>query len=635
MKKTKILIIPILALFAFTLSGCGSKSDTASTAPAPIAVKGQTVEQSASVKQSLSYPGLVVADSEATIVAKASGNLTNANFKVGDKVSLGQELAKIDDVNSASFNAANFNTNQIKQAKISVASAEAAYNLAKSNYDSILISSVKDLRSAEIARDQAAKGKSNLDITTADSVKSAELAYETAKIASQQAASTLANREKLADQSAKDTKTNADLAASTVTSAAGAIITNINNIASFDANNSVTIGYRSNLGSLDSGTYDKAKQSYQAAKDAYVSYQGKKFASVDDEVEAAINVANKAKAMADDAKNLLDKTSTSSSLPQSAVNGPSLSAFQTAVAGYQSQINAAVNQINSAKQGLVNIDLNNSTLLDSLRQAAQIAQQQEASAKQSLANLKSGNTSQQNQAGFNYNLADNQFANAKVKIDAQVNAARTQAETAQLQYNNAVVALQNLFDAHSVIAPIDGTVTKVFIANGQAVSQGQSIATVSQVQNIKVQFYIEAGDLLDIKPGLPVKVVDNNNVTYSGAISAVSPQADPLTKRFLAEIKLEKADGLLLGTVVNVSLETVKTASGQGLIILPLSAVTVGQNGNYIFIADNNTAKKVNVEIKEVLGELAKIQVDLPTSTIIITDGNRLLQEGQAVSVSN
>jgi RND family efflux transporter MFP subunit len=195
------------------------------------------------------------------------------------------------------------------------------------------------------------------------------------------------------------------------------------------------------------------------------------------------------------------------------------------------------------------------------------------------------------------------------------------------------MALQSLYDAHSVISPLTGTITKVFINNGEAVAAGQPILTVSQTQNIKVQFYVEPDNSLAIKPGLAVKVMTDNSNSYDGIISAVSPQADAITRRFLVEVKLDKNDNLFLGTVATVKLSLIKTAGEPGLIIIPLSAVNVSQNGNYIFIAENGQAKKVPVTIKEVLGEVAKIKVDLLSEAIIIIDGNKLLTEGQAVSL--
>lgn len=629
-KKRGSFIIMLLGV-SLLVSACGQKVEEASVAPEPVSVQAQTVAASRQASQSLSYPGIVAADSEATITAKASGNLTAVRMKVGDKVSLGQELAKIDDLSGGSASRGAFNANQIKQAQIAVSTAEASYNLARQNYNNILVSSVKDLRAAEIARDQAAKSESNLAVTTAEGLKSAELAYETAKLATQQAASSLANREKLATQSENDTRTNAGLTASSVVATAGSVITNINNFTGFDKNNSVTINYRTNLGALDSSTYDAAEQSYQEAKDAYTEYQGRTEGTVEEEVTAAIKVVTAAKRAADDAKRLLDKTTPSVNLPQSSATGVSLSGLQAAVAGYQSQINAALSQANAVKQSLSSVPLNNDSVLDSLRQALRIAQQQEASAKQNLANLKSGNTSQQNQASFSSSLAQNQYDNARVKIETQVAAAKTQMDTAQLQYSNAVVALESLYDAHSVVAPLDGTVTKIFVAEGQAVAPGQAVVTVSKIEDTKVQFYIEAGELASIKPGVPVKVTDSAGQEYSGAVAAVSPQAEAVTRRFLAEAKLEKADGLLLGTVVDVSVETSTTVSGPGIILLPLEAVIVGQNGSHVFVIADGLAHEVPVEVMEVKGETARVKADLTDTDQVITSGNRRLEEGQAV----
>ncbi len=635
MKSKRILFIPLLLLLVFLLSACGQKTEVTPTEkPAPITVKGQSVSDSLSVKQDLEYPGMIVAESEANIVAKASGNLTAARFKVGDQVTLGQELAKIDDVNSATFNPSNYNTNQIKQAKNMVSQAEAAYNLSKSSYDSLLISSVKDLRSAEIARDQAAKGQSNLGLTTAESIKSAELAFDTAKIAAEQARLSLENRQKSADQSIIDTNTNVENAANASLNMASAIITNINNITALDDNNTVAISYRTNLGALDSSSYNNAKQAYQAAKEAYSNYNSKKFLNLADKLNAAAIVVDVVKKLTDETKNLFDKTITSAALPQTSLTGPSLSSLQAAVSGYQAQMSGAVNQIDGARQALTNLSLNNASLIDSLRQAYDLAKKQQASAEQALNNLKAGNTSQKDQADFAYNLAQNQYDNLRVKIESQILSAKTQMETAAFQYNNAVTSLQSLYDAHSVVSPLTGTITKIFIANGEAVNPGQPILTVSQTQNIKVQFYVEPDNLLAINPGLSVMVITNDNSSYSGVVAAVSPQADQVTRRFLVEVKLEKVDGLLLGTVATVKLSLVKTANTPGVIIVPLAAVTVGQNGNYIFVVENNQAKKVAVEIKEVLGELAKIKVDLSAETIIITDGNKLISDGQIISLS-
>ena len=632
--KNKQILISLTILLPLVLSACGSK-----TADAPVAdistVKGQKVSDSLSIKSYLSYPGIVASESEAKIVAKTAGTVGNFTAKTGDQVTLSQELGKIDDVGGGTYSATSFNASQVKQAQIAVSQAQTSYQLAQTNYNNLLISSVKDLRSAEISKNQAITGQSNLNNTTAESIKSAELAYETSKIASEQARLSLENRKKQSSQNSTDVGDNIDTAADSVITLSGSAINGVNGMLALDDNGTVSISYRTNLGALDSSAYQKAKSAYDNARSKYDAYVGQTFSNSTDKLTAATLVAEETKKMVDASKYLLEKSIPSSSLPQSASTGSSLSGFQQTMASYQSQMNTAISQAKSAKQSLTNVGLNNDTTLDSLQKAYELAKQQEALSAQSLNSLKAGNSSQKDQAGFSADLAQNQYENLKVKTNSQIAAARSQMESAQLQYVNAQVSLQNLFDIHSLISPISGTLTRKLVNNGDTVTAGQLIATVSQTDNLKVQFYVESERLVDIVPGLAVKVISNNNQEYNGVISSVSQQADTTSRRFLVELTLDKKDGLVIGTVVNVNLAlSSSVVDTSGSILLPLSALTIGQNATTVFIYDNGVAKKSVVEVGEVIGEYAKVKTTLSSDSIIIIEGNKMLQEGQSIKLA-
>lgn len=631
--KNKILLSIVLLVVAISLSACGKKDDTVSElAPEPIKVQVQSISQSLSASRELLYSGLVVSESEAKIVAKTSGTITNFNLKVGDKVSLGQELAKIDDINSSLYNPTNFNSSQIKQAKLAVNQAQAAYQLARTSYNNLLVSSVKDLKSAEIARDQAAKGQENLIVTASESIKSAELAYETAKIASEQARLTLENRKKQSVQTASDVSDNADLTADSSANLCGTLISSVNSLTGFDEDNTISISYKTNLGALDSATYNNASDAYKKAKTVYQAYLKKKFSNTEDKVNETLLLVQSTKVMLDNTKVMFEKTVSSSNLPQNSVSGVSLSSLQSGAATYQSQINGTLNQINGAKQALSNTILNNDNLLLTLEKSVELAKQQEASAQQSLSNLKAGNNSQSDQSQFVFNLAQNQFDNVKVKIESQIAAAKVQMENSESQYNNSLLNLQGLYDIHSIIAPIIGTITQK-ASNGDTVAPGQLVATISQTDKIKIKIFVEPENLSDLKPGL-LAVVSGSGKSLNGIISSISPQADPLTRRFPVEIVLEDASSLYLGTVVDVKIMITKSIVNEtNSILLPLSALEVGQNGSSLMIVENNRAKKISVEVRGVLGELAKIKVvGYSPQTLIIIDGNKLVKEGDLVS---
>lgn len=636
MKIKKIIIFSLLLFSAVTLSACGKKTNEEQNTEieAPV-VEVQSVSNSRNLEQESIYPAIVSAGMEARLSAQMPGVVAGADFQVGDMVSAGQVLARVNEIGSniSSFNGAN--SNQIRQATIATQQAQAAYELARSNYENILISSTKDLEQANIARQQASSSLNNLGSTSGENIKSAQLAYESAQLAAEQARLSLVNREKQLEQSSKNIEANAKLAASAALNISGSVLTGINNITGLDDNNVVYINYRNNLGALDSSSYNRADLAYQVAKASYDDYLKQDNSDTKVSLNKAIDMLNKFKALADATKYLFDKSIPSSSLPQSSAVGVSLSSLQSAAASYQSQLNAALSQAQSASQALANFDLENESVLDSLNQAYALAKKQEASALQNLNSLKAGTKSQSDQASFSVSLADNQYENLKVKINSQILAAKTQMDSANLQYNNAAVALQGLYDVRSIVSPIDAKVFQKLVSNGDTVSAGQLMAVVGQSDGIKLKFFVEPENVTFISLGQEVRAIDSDGKEYMGKISSVSAQADMISKRFQVEASLVDLENPpLLGTVINVHLSLSKdSVLDNGSIFLPLSAIEIGQNGNFISLVEDRKVKKMAVEIDSVLGETAKVRLDAPGEALIIISGNKLLNEGDAVTI--
>lgn len=631
--KIKKLLLSIAAIITLPalLTGCGKKEEEAKTEILPTAVKTQTMADSKVAQNNLDLPGIVVAESEAKIIAKASGNAAVIKFNIGDKVNVGTELMKIDDINDNSTGAG-FNSSQVKQAIIAVNQAQTNYQMAKTNYDNLVLSSAKDIHQAEIGRDQAFSGKNNTSITTAEAIKSAELALETANLGVEQAKNNLDNKKKQLDQSKIDTYDNANTSAEAVAATCANAITTINNNTGIDEKNSVDIPYRSSLGAMDSSYLTKLKGEYFQAKTSFVNYNKNKNSNINDKLASVIKLAEDCKNMAETYRDLLDKSIPSSVLPQA-----SLSTMQSNSATMVNQLVASLLQATAVKQGLTNVDLNNNSVSDSLDRAYELAKKQQEQASQALNNLKAGNNSQLDQANFSAISAENQYENLKVKINTQIAVAKNQLDLAELQYQNAGLALQGLYDNRLIISPIQGTITKKLIADGDAVSVGQLLATVSETTNVKVQFYVDQDLLTYLMPGMNVNLVNSDSKEINGIITAISPQADAATKRFLVEVKPDinnsKPEELPIGTVVNVKINVKKTVVGNGNIILPLSAVNIGQNESFIFIAENGVAKKQTVSLGEVHGEFAEIKVELNPEAAIIIDGSRLLSDGQKIEI--
>jgi len=638
--NTKKIIFTFVAL-ALAVSaaafGAGCQKQAVQTAEAQKPLVKVTVRKASdakTVKQDLEYPATVMAEQEAKIVAKTNGTAQDISFKVGDKVSLGSQLVKIDDVNSAS-QTPGYDSGQVKQAQLAAEQARTSYEMARTNYLNLLQSSGKDLQQLEIARQQAETGKSNIGSATDEALKSAELAYQTAKISVEQAKLALDNRQVSASQSATDTDTNAELTANSAVDSCNTILVSLNAIAELDNPNDGNLAYHKYLGILDSTSMSTAKGAYQAALNAINTYHKTDYDGLSARLDAALDVVAKTKTLADSMKIVMDKTMPSSALPQSSAAGPSIAGYQTQAAGYQTQANGLQQQLTATKQALTNVKLNNGSSLDTLEKAYELAQQQEKIASQNLTNLKANNKTQNDNASFGADAARNQYSASKIKLETQVSVSKSQMDMAEIQYSNATVALQNLIDVHRVITPIDGIVTKKAVENGDTISAGQILAVVSTPERLKIQFYVDQESLAALSAGMDVTILEDGK-DIPATIWSVTPQADAVTRRFLIEARPkdgQAAKGLVLGSITTIRVTIAKTAK-DGAFLLPLSAVEVAPAGTSIYSVKDGKAAKIDVKIEKVEGENVEVTGNIPDDTSIIIDGNKLVRDGEQVALN-
>jgi len=581
-----------------------------------IPVTAQTLAQSKSVRQTLSFPALVVSQQESKVVAKSSGSVQEAKVALGDSVLEGELLLVIDD-SSGNVSKAG----PVNQARLASEQAAVAYRMAQTNYENLLESSQKDLRQAEISRDQAQTGKLNTQSITDQAFKTAQLAVEQARLA-------LENRKQTATQAENDARTNGSVVAENAFNASQSVLVGINNITGFDENNSTVIPYDYYLGYYSQVRTD-AKVQYKEARAVLGEFGLTRFASVSDRIQKTIFLAEQVRDLADKVKELLDRhTVTGSLLPLNSPTGASLTAFQSAVAGYQIQINGAIAQLNGARQALDNVALGNQTSLDALEKAYDLA-------RQNLESLKATSGNQIDQAGFGQDQAENQVENLTIKLETQVAAAKAQMDSARLQYENSMVGLSTLSGNYQIVAPIGGVVTRKLFSIGDTVAPGQLLMTVSRPDLAKAQFFVDSETLPYIGVGKPVLLKVSNGDSIEAKIVSVSTRADEQTKRFMVEAEPLGNAKLALGTVADVALELIYQSQEPSHFMLPLSAIDVGQNGNQITVAQDGRALKAEVKIVRIVGEAAEIAADLPADAKIIVEGNRLAQEGDYLTITN
>lgn len=234
------------------------------------------------------------------------------------------------------------------------------------------------------------------------------------------------------------------------------------------------------------------------------------------------------------------------------------------------------------------------------------------------------------QAELNLRQTKEAYDLAKRKYDDEKNNEnKTARDVAKLQYESAKLGLNSSLNANTITTPISGAVIDRQISVGDFVSAGQLLATISKTNSKKINFYVSSDEIKNISSETAIEVRQGSE-NIKAKIKNISPQADKTTRKFLVEAIPEKNAGLLLGTIIDV-LVKISNPTSDGKIYIPLSTINSSQTENYIFIFENGKAKKVPILIENIFGETATIKSDLPDETQIITEGNKIISDGEEI----
>src|SRR5437660_224524 len=91
-----------------------------------------------------------------------------------------------------------------------------------------------------------------------------------------------------------------------------------------------------------------------------------------------------------------------------------------------------------------------------------------------------------------------------------------------------------------VRAPIDGLLTNVQTINGELVSDGNELFTVSSHNNY-VRGEVNEEDVGEVKPGLKAKLqlYAYRTRTFIARVASIQPAADPTTQRYTVVLEME------------------------------------------------------------------------------------------------
>ncbi len=229
--------------------------------------------------------------------------------------------------------------------------------------------------------------------------------------------------------------------------------------------------------------------------------------------------------------------------------------------------------------------------------------------------------------------AQMQIRSLEQKRAALVAASDRSAATARLHDAEAAARLAEQRIKQSIVrAPIAGVVYQFDLKRGAYLNAGDPVASIGNLERVRVNVYVDEPDLGRVTRGLPVSITWDAlpGRTWTGVVDKTPTQVEALGTRQVGEVACiidNPNRDLLQGTNVNAE---IKAESAQNALTIPREAIRreQGQAGVFVLSGGRVTWKKVTMGI----GNTTRAQVTgLNEGDSIALPTEKPLKEGMLV----
>lgn len=217
-----------------------------------------------------------------------------------------------------------------------------------------------------------------------------------------------------------------------------------------------------------------------------------------------------------------------------------------------------------------------------------------------------------------------------------------QYEAAKTQYDLALSNVDYLTRNTTLKSPITGIVTGKYFENGKLYSGAPNTAagkaailSLMQINPLKAIVSISQTYYESVKNGMKASISSDiiKDQNFEGRIINVYPTLDPVTRTFKTEILVDNPQETLRpGMFVTIRIEL----GEEETLVVPANAVLKqsGTNIRYLFINENNTARRIEVEIGTRLNnQIEVISSELKEGMELIVEGQARLLQGSTIHV--
>jgi len=203
--------------------------------------------------------------------------------------------------------------------------------------------------------------------------------------------------------------------------------------------------------------------------------------------------------------------------------------------------------------------------------------------------------------------------------------------------NKQIATLTETWNTSFVYAPVSGIADEVNIKTGETFTGANNQIKIVNNNSLKMVTEVPENYVAHVKKGdkVIVSVPESGKDSISSVISMVSTSINPTTRSFITEAKLP-ADPLLKTN----QLATLKILDykAKAALVVPVNVVQTDEKGKYVYVIEKTgnkmVARKKPVTVGEAYNGNIEIKNGLTGGDTIITEGNRTVYDGQAVTTT-
>jgi multidrug efflux pump subunit AcrA (membrane-fusion protein) len=184
-----------------------------------------------------------------------------------------------------------------------------------------------------------------------------------------------------------------------------------------------------------------------------------------------------------------------------------------------------------------------------------------------------------------------------------------------------------------VYAPISGTVSATPLAVGSTVTQNDSIAVISVIENLQIEALIPEREISHLKAGLKAEVTLQAypGEIFTATIARVSPVLDPASRAKKIVLTFDKNDSRVnAGMFARVALNT---GIYENIITVPVEAVIDHFGTRAVYVLHDERAELREVTNGVTIDRLIEIKTGIEPGEKVIVQGQQLVADGDAVRV--